>query len=39
MNVFREEFEETQKSYKKVIKVLEKAPMGEVAATNENDNS
>lgn len=26
MNVFREEFEETQKLYKKVIKVIERAP-------------
>lgn len=27
MDVFREEFEETQRLYKKVIKVIEKAPM------------
>ncbi|WP_456275072.1 DUF5839 family protein [Bacillus sp. AK031] len=26
MNVFREEFEETKKRYKKVVKVLERAP-------------
>lgn len=26
MDVFREEFEETQKLYKKVIKIVEKAP-------------
>lgn len=38
MDVFREEFEETQKLYKKVIKVIEKASMSEVAATNENNN-
>ncbi len=29
MDVFREEFEETQKTYKKVIKVIEKAPINE----------
>ena len=29
MNVFREEFEETQKRYKRVMKVIEKAPKKE----------
>lgn len=29
MDVFREEFEETQKLYKKVIKVIERAPKKE----------
>lgn len=32
MDVFREEFEETQKTYKKVIKVIEKAPTNERSA-------
>ncbi|MGD6969362.1 DUF5839 family protein [Rossellomorea vietnamensis] len=31
MNVFREEFEETQRRYKRVVKVLEKAPEPELA--------
>lgn len=29
MNVFREEFEETQRRYEKVVKVIEKAPKKE----------
>jgi hypothetical protein len=29
MNVFREEFEETQKRYKRVVKVIERAPKKE----------
>lgn len=29
MNVFREEFEETQKRYKRVVKVVERAPKKE----------
>ncbi|SIS57534.1 DUF5839 family protein [Salimicrobium salexigens] len=32
MDVFREEFEETQNTYKKVIKVIEKAPTNERSA-------
>lgn len=29
MNIFREEFEETQKRYKRVVKVIERAPKKE----------
>lgn len=37
MNVFREEFEKTQRRYEKVIKVIEKSHMAEVAATENNN--
>jgi len=38
MDVFREEFEKTQKRYEKVIKVMEKSPVNEAAAADENIN-
>lgn len=38
MDVFREEFEETQKRYEKVIKVTERSPMSEVAGADEINN-
>lgn len=37
MDAFREEFEETGKLYKKVIKVVERAPESEAAATDEEN--
>lgn len=38
IDVFREEFEKTQRRYEKVIKVKEKSPISEMAATDENYN-